>query len=41
MKGRTKSKGFGIAATVLLAALLIAAAIVPVMGAIKDDRNHF
>ena len=33
MKGRTKPKGFGIAATVLLAALLIAAAIVPSVGA--------
>ena len=34
MKGRTKPKKFGIAATVLLAALLMAAAIVPAIGAI-------
>ena len=33
MKGTTKPKGIGIAATVLLAALLIAAAIVPAVGA--------
>ena len=31
MKGTTKPKGFGIAATVLLAALFIAAVIVPAM----------
>jgi len=40
MKGTTKPKGIGIAATVLLAALLIAAVIVPVMGAIQEDAKE-
>jgi len=41
MKARTtKPKGIGIAATVLLAALLIAAVIVPVMGAIQEDAKE-
>ena len=36
MKGIPKPKGIGIAATVLLAALLIAAAFVPAMSAVED-----
>jgi hypothetical protein len=40
MKGTTKPKGIRIAATVLLAALLIAAVIVPVMGTIQEDAKE-
>jgi len=39
MKGTTKPKGIGIAATMLLAALLIAAVIVPVMACPCESRE--
>ncbi|MBC2724411.1 MAG: hypothetical protein HGJ97_17415 [Desulfosporosinus sp.] len=39
MKRQTKPKGFGIAATVLLAALFMAVAIAPAMGAVEDAAD--
>ena len=39
MKGIPKPRGIGIAATVLLAALLIAAAFVPAMSAVEDTAD--